>query len=44
VLAARFNRDLLEEVINATGCREKRKRLPHARDDPLRDRDESALR
>src|SRR5258705_310607 len=27
VLAARFNRDLLEEVINATGCREKRKRL-----------------
>jgi Insertion element 4 transposase N-terminal/Transposase DDE domain len=27
VLAARFHRDLLEEVINATGCREKRKRL-----------------
>src|SRR6266508_99818 len=29
VLAARFHRDLLEEVINRTGCREKRsRRLP----------------
>jgi hypothetical protein len=27
VLSARFHRDLLEEVINRTGCREKRKRL-----------------
>lgn len=26
-MAARFHRDLLEEVIDATGCREKRKRL-----------------
>ncbi|SCF21676.1 Insertion element 4 transposase N-terminal, partial [Micromonospora haikouensis] len=29
VLSARFDRDLLEEVINRTGCREKRsRRLP----------------
>ena len=29
VLSARFHRDLLEEVINRTGCREKRsRRLP----------------
>jgi hypothetical protein len=27
VLSARFHRDLIEEVINRTGCREKRKRL-----------------
>jgi len=29
VLSARFHRDLLEEVINGTGCREQRnRRLP----------------
>lgn len=27
VLSGRFHRDLIEEVINRTGCREKRKRL-----------------
>lgn len=44
VLSARFDRDLLEKVINRTGCREKRTAVADARDDPVRHRDGPVLR